>query len=596
MSSERFKNPYRGDRRGTTKPVPEADLLDLFERRRPDKDAFRDRIRQRVAEREAEEKPMPTVGARNPKAAEPTQRSSPWQRAAAFLPIPTTTSKLIPAAMAWPLFLLMACFGGFFLSRRSLSNKLGDASAASASPQRKGRKSNYGHVGGVIQFAMLGVFMSGGFWVLDALLVVILLTMFAFVWMASRMAEAGNASRTEIAGLASGLLLALLVGAALWSGTSLGGAEMATANVSWTFFPLVLGGMITAYFAGNRTALAMLFPWALFVIVMLNPMGVTGTSPESVLQQLERYELEVDDLDQWAEAGALHQALGAAGEEAPDLDSVRQEIVAASRSPKGVHPVVWQSAAEMGMLGQEEWERLADYHSTELDRIVEKAQFGTGTGRINRTDYNQYRVTALLKTRDLDEPTRDGLAQMALANWPTSEEHGALEQANGCVRILEQLGREDLIGEKRDAIEALLSDCWIGGSSSFSFSNTGGFTSNPAKFRTSFDDPTLAAVELMARIGVPDSIDPFLLRGYLRHESRRSGVFGFIDSLAYLKGIERAALLRLEREVGLPTRSWLEKLVSQRIMVMVLLVIALCLMAIRMTPADPVATGDGAQP
>ncbi len=608
MSSEHFKTPHHGGRRGTMQPVPESDLLDLFERRRPSKDAFRDRIRQRIAERtsestsgrEAQEEPVQSVGSKGPKGTEPTQSSSPWRRAAAFLPIPTTTSKLIPAALAWPFFLLLACFGGFFLSQRSLANKIGnrigDRGPANASPRRKGRKLNYGHVGGAIQFALLGALMSGGVWVLDAVLVVILLAMFAFVWMVGRMVEAGNASRPEVAGLASGVLISILVGGSLWTGTSLGGAELAAANVSWTFFPLIIGVLITTFFAGRRIALVVLAAWAIFAIVTLNPLGVTRTSPESLRHQLEQYELEVDDLGQWAEAGALYKALEAVGEKAPDLDSVQQKVIAATHSPKGVHPVVWQAAAAMGMLGQDEWERLAAYHSKELDRLVESAQSGPGAGRISRTGYNHYRVTALLKTRSLDEPTLDSLAQMVLANWPTSDEHGALEQANDCVRLLEQLGREDLISDKHDAMETLLSDCWIGRTRSFGFANTGGFTSNPAKFRTSFDDPTLAAVELMARVGVPDSIDPFLLRGYLRHGSRHSGLLRSVDNLAYLRGVERAALIRLEGEVGLPTRSWLEKLVNQRIMVMVLLVIALCLLAIRMTPVDPAANGGGAQP
>lgn len=604
MSSERFKNPHRGDRQGTMQPVHESDLLDLFERRRPNKDAFRDRIRQRISERtseptserEAEEDSVRTVGSKGPRGAEPQEPSSPWQRAAAFLPIPTTTSKLIPAALAWPFFLLLACFGGFFLGQRSLANKIGNPGTANVAPRRKGRKLNYGHVGGAIQFALLGALMSGGVWVLDAVLVVILLAMFAFVWMVGRMAEAGNASRPEVAGLASGVLISILVGGSLWTGTSLGGAELAAANVSWTFFPLIIGVVITTFLAGRRIAVVALSVWAIFALVMLNPLGATETSPGSLRRQLEHYELEVDDLGQWAEAGALYQALEAVGEKAPDLDSVKQKVIAATRSPKDVHPVVWEAAAAMGMLGQDEWERLAAYHSKELDRLVESAQSGRGAARISRTGYNQYRVTALLKTRSLDEPTLDSLAQMVLANWPISDEHGALERANDCVRLLEQLGREDLISDKHDAIESLLAECWIGRTRSFGFANTGGFTPNPVKFQTSFDDPTLAAVELMARVGVPDSIDPFLVHGYLRHGSRRSEPLALMDNFAYLRGIERAALIRLEGEVGLPARSWLEKLVNQRIMVMVLLVIALCLLAIRMTPADPAANGGGAQP
>ncbi|MEM8709840.1 MAG: hypothetical protein AAGG01_02725, partial [Planctomycetota bacterium] len=110
-----------GQRYEGSPDVSEAELLDLFERRRPSEDAFRQRIADRIAERtrEAEASTNQDAG-RDASSDIPMESSSGWRRAAALLPIPTSASKMVPVALAWPFFALAAGIGGFVFGRRAL--------------------------------------------------------------------------------------------------------------------------------------------------------------------------------------------------------------------------------------------------------------------------------------------------------------------------------------------------------------------------------------------------------------------------------------------------------------------------------------------
>jgi len=87
------------------------------------------------------------------------------------------------------------------------------------------------------------------------------------------------------------------------------------------------------------------------------------------------------------------------------------------------------------------------------------------------------------------------------------------------------------------------------------------------------------------------------MRSLLRRESHSLPVL--LNSLAYLKAESRASLLRLERQLGLPARTWVESLLAERLLLAAIMIVALCLIAIRLAPpaVDPMkAAGAGAQP
>jgi hypothetical protein len=101
----------------------------------------------------------------------------------------------------------------------------------------------------------------------------------------------------------------------------------------------------------------------------------------------------------------------------------------------------------------------------------------------------------------------------------------------------------------------------------------------------------------MARLGVPEGIDLRLLRGYLRRESLARPVF--FEPSSHRSALSRASLLRLEEEIGLPDRSWVEALLAERLLIATSLIVALCLVAIRLAPPAAGGTrvaGSGAQP
>ena len=98
----------------------------------------------------------------------------------------------------------------------------------------------------------------------------------------------------------------------------------------------------------------------------------------------------------------------------------------------------------------------------------------------------------------------------------------------------------------------------------------------------------------MGRAGVPEGIEPRWIRGYLQNEAR-AGPW-FLKSGPTSDAMSRAALLRLERELGLPDRGWLESLLAERLLIATLLLVALCVMAIRLAPPGPEEMGTGAQP
>ncbi|QDV05634.1 hypothetical protein Poly30_11330 [Planctomycetes bacterium Poly30] len=587
-------NSAREKRMGIT----EAELLGLFERRRPDAEAFRRRIADRTANGDA-----PTSSATHEAA--PFTRSEsprPWTRAAALLPAHLSGVKLIPAALVWPLLVLAAALGGFVFGKRSLqkSMDIDRQSERSSGEDRSGFLLTALSLG--MHFLILVALAVGGVRVTDAILVVLLVGMFSFVWVVRVSARAGRVTRAEVAQQALTLLDALLMGGAFWFLTPLGGASLEKLHATWTIVPLAAGIIAIHAITGQRGRIGSMLVWIVLIALFWNPLGITNSSPDSLREQGERYELDVHDLARWKEAAAISTAL-ADVDERPVHPSFRvpleREVAHAVREPDGVHPVVWMSADAMGLIGPNEWAQLALHQSERLESLkdhIQRTIEGEEPQGISRTIYQQFDVLMLLATEELDGSAREALARMVLANWPNSGEHGALQQAVACLRLLERLDRLDLIEGRRQAARQLVADHWIANARPFRFARVGGFSPDPAKFRTSFDDSTLAGVLLMARFGVPDSVDLYLLRGYLRYSTRAFGRIGRREPLAYLHGLGRAALMRLDRQIGLPPRTWFERLMDLRMILVVLLVVGLCLTAIRIAPPDPLSSGNGALP
>ena len=580
-----------------TELVPEEELYELFERRRPDPDAFRVGVEQRLEEqRRADE-------ARGEDGEDNTLRAAFLKRAASFVPIDPLAgtlagsalgkavgTKLLPTVLALPALVIAATVGSFVAGARSLSRSIAGALPAEKSIPRSIKKDKiWGQrllgvvfAGGLI--AMLLAPLTGGQLAVDVLALMLLLSMASLVVMVRGFARAGVLSRPQVAGLGVGLLVAVFCGCFLWFSAMPVADDRSTLGVGWCA-GVVLFGMVACWFAARRPLLGSLeLGLGLACLVWLNPVGVTRTSPDSIRSQLVGLQPRTNDLRRWSELAALYEALRATGEEVPDLSSLADEVARAIESNAEVHPVVWTAAARMGLIDDEHWRLLASRQreAHALDRML------AGRGGINRTHYHEYEVPMLLAAREPSSEELDRLVAQVEAIWPETGDQRALGSADMCLRLLELLGRPDLVEARREAVHALLRDHWISDRGGALFTNVGGFTPNAAQFNTSFDDATLHGIELMARLGVPEDIDLWLLRGHLRWEAR-AGTLLFAEWHPFLKSLERAALLRLEREIGMPKRTWLEHLLAERLLIASLLIVLLCLVAIRLAP--PVAPG-----
>lgn len=575
--------------------IAEEELYELFERRRPDARSFRAGIDARVAER---------ADAPESEQGSDLVRSTLWRRVASVLPIDpfgellagsslgkASASKLLPGFLALPALVLAAAFGAFVLGTRSLRR-----STAGAVPvDRVARGSIWKHgsvasramgVGAplisLIQFgaifSLLATWAFGGSLAIDFLMALLLVSMFALVVTVAGFRQAGLLSRPDVARLSVGILLSVYMGCFLWFHAMRLADDVSELGIGWPS-GVILGGAALCLAAGRKwvSAGAVLL-YGAGMMILLNGAGSTQSSPASLRRQLAAIELSTGDLARWEDAAALHGALAAVGAEQPDLEHVRAQVSAAMHSKGDVHPVVWSAAHRMGLVSRSDWQALAarPMESRALDQLTGEL------GEFPRTVYYQYPLPMLLAARAVSVHEREALAEKVLATWPEIGVHGAPERALGCVLALEELGRPDLVESLRQPARALLTAHWVSGAGVDFFAKVGGFSPNPAKFNTSMVDDTLAGIELMARFGVPRRVDLHLLRSYLRRESHGMPLFG--RSLEYLRAEARASLLRVEEQLGLPARSWVERILAERLLIASVLVVLLCLLAIRLAP------------
>jgi hypothetical protein len=303
--------------------------------------------------------------------------------------------------------------------------------------------------------------------------------------------------------------------------------------------------------------------------------------------QLGRIQLEPTDLENWSEAQALSHALRSVGAGQPDLSALQAKLEAGIDSGANYHPTVWSSALQMGLIDAEHRARLAQ----RPDVLAHNENFRGERVRPQYLRYGEYEVSLMADELADDPVLRERVAEGLEVSWPDEKAHGALEGALLCVRSLDAIGESARAEQLRDRVHALLVSHWISDNTRI-FSILGGFTSDPVKFRTSFDDQTWFAVQLMERFGVPPEIDLRLLRGHLRTESRVM----FFDTAFSLNAMSRASLRVLEDKIGMPPRSPLQRVLDERLLIASLLLVGLCLLAIRLAPSFEPDTSRGAQP
>ncbi len=582
------------------------ELFGLFERRRPKPESFADRIRERVEELEREHDQDA-----DPSEDDQVVRSSPWTKVAASLSVKPTGFKIASAAFVWPLLLLVASMGGLYYGRRSLAKSFeagGDQPARTSgksSKTRVERSMGLKWLSLFVFFAPLLALILGGSWGLDLILVIALFAMLGLVLVVREFGSDGAVTRAEVMPIVVVVIVGLLVSGAFVQSSWSGMVNHVGPARGWALVALVAGASLCTWLSADRIRSRLFVVWGLVIIGFMNPFSFTKTYPAELYSQLETIaeRLDVDELDLWEEAAAIHGALESVDAKTPNLKSLSSAVADRIEGGGDIHPIVWTASIDMGLLGDEELVSLAELDAHAIERLRKNIAWnlaGKERRSISSTTYNHYVVLLLLATEGLEEPQRDELLQMVLDLWPDLGEFHGLEKAMACIKLLEALGRDDLVEELRGPARELLSEYWVSPARSDWSDTGGGFMSQPLEHTHSSDEPTLQAVQLMARFGIPEDVDAFLLRGYLRLEASQSVVGGCSPFARYhLDAKFEAALFRLERQVGMPERSWLAWFFAQRILFVILAVVALCVSAVLMAPKSleqVLDEGKGAMP
>jgi hypothetical protein len=587
--------------------VAEAEVRELFRRRRPDAKSFREGVAQRIAGAERDGAASSNEPSSHAQGVEQGPRG--WRRAAAVLP-PELASILLGVGKGWsaalllPALLLAAAVGAFAASARSIRRSARDAGPVHPAASRTDfERALHAHpkvrVLGLLQFGPLLV-MATPFWfgrqhAVDVIFALLLLSMFAVAFAVRGLSKSGLLERRIMMHVSFSVLTTLFMGCFMWS-SSLNFFDIdSRLGLHWSGAVTLLGLL----------ALLVLFPrsapfqgFAYFLVVGLALLGLlvapgftTRSSPAAVREFVELDELDVNELRGWSEVSDSVEALAAVGASLPDLSTLRGQVTSAIEQGAEAHPRVWTAAARMKLVGPEHWAQLAQRKmmAYKLDQLL------ASDGPHYSQDYDEFELHMLLAVRELSASDCELLVRRIERSWPAPGAERALDAAAQCVRWFDLLGRSDLAEARRDDVRAILERHWVADGGAFA--RIGGFSSFPEKIRSSLPGPTALGVELMARFGAPEAIDLELLRAYLRGESAWSGPL--IQSPRYLNATARAALLRFDRQIGLPERGPLDRILGERLLIATLLIVALCLYSVRSARAleEPLALASrGAQP
>lgn len=578
--------------------VSEAELRELFRPRRVDPAQFRARVASRIAEQEREH------GSESDRS---TLRAELVRRAAAFVPLDPTGAaggaKLVLASLALPFLVLVAAVSVLVASARSVRRSSSSARRAEVEPRfvlpialaptaklRRGRALVQSlQVAGM--FVLLLPSLTGAAWAVDIVVALVLVAAGTLAYLVRGMAEEALLTPRSVATCSTSILGGLFLGGFLWPLSRRAAESGSDLGAGWSAGVLLGGIVLCALLPRVRPALNSI-GWLVLVpiLLLLNPLGLTRSSTASLREQIATLELDARELRGWEPVDLAGGAVAEIDGSAIEPGSIEREIERALRGGFDAHPRVWTAAAHLGLMTRERWSALASrpLQKLRLDQLVELDM------PLRMPVYDEYLVPMLLATRELTLEQREKLAARIDAAWPSTSSYDPLADALLRLRLFDHLGLAARVESRRADVHALLQDHWLPPGGSRMFAKRGGFTSDPAQFQSSVLGSTHAAVRLMARFGVPDGIDLRAVRGYLRGESAAHWLV--FPEPAWLKLEARAALAQLEREIGVPRRALAAAIVGERVLIACVLLVLLCLFAIRAAPAPRSSDGPGALP
>lgn len=526
----------------------EDDLFELFRGHAPDPAAFRAGIDRSVREQgEGGTEAPPSHGI--------------WAKVASIVPLDPVTGtagagvlakafggKLLSVAFLLPALFLGAVVGTFGAAARDLRRSGAQARdvtrpGISDPPDDQSQLPWWIVWAPVLVLVLVALFghSIGG----DLLIGLLVITMASVVCLVRGLNESGRLRRRTVAKMVNGLFGTMVASGFLHS-TQIGVGNGHSSLGSGAVSAVILVGWAAILALNTELGRKRLVAPALIVLGLmfgLNGVGVTHSDAAGLRATAARIDLVPNEMSGWDEVATIHRALSAAGAALPDHGGLRERVLS-DASPEGLWFSEMRSATlEMGLVTEEEW--LA------VDPRTEESADET-TARILRV-------------------------------VPALDDHGALEETVSCVRALERVGAEDKIKLLRSKARRLLEERFLNDRGFGLFKKAGGFTDS-LESRYPEAETTRAAVELMCRFGVPEGVDLYLLRGYLRSEARAFSAF--YDVMPESKADTRAALFRLENEIGMPERSWLAVLFAERLFIAAVLTVILALLAVWWSPPD----------
>ena len=282
----------------------------------------------------------------------------------------------------------------------------------------------------------------------------------------------------------------------------------------------------------------------------------------------------------WSMLGPLAKALLDDGGPRPRLENARREIARALEQPDFDNSFTCGAAIRLGLVPREELHRWRTSYRGE--RLFEQdGAFIWGPFA------REAEIRAALEL-GLDPAQRKHLVQRITQSWPAAEQHQALESMQAWSELSELLGDHVSVEARRSSVHDALRAAWRG---SYAEDGPGSFAPNPEMASDvelqgisdtivpSDAAPTLAAVLLMERYGVPDGIDIERLRASLKAEGKRPG-----RSSSLFKATLDLALLRLDALIPRPSATISERLLESRVILGAVLLVAFCVTATLRAP------------
>ncbi len=597
--------------------IEEERLRSALRPLRPDPEEFLRGVRARIARGESE--------------AESREARSPWLRsAAALLPPGLVRDELLGstlglagkqglagfagAVLVAPALALLAVLATFLLSLRRVARS-GAGAPSNGEPRSvwQAELTSLAQLTQGTQILAVGLtFLGCWFLAPNLTLALLAVSMAGLAWLLARLGQRGLTSRRVVGSVCGQLLFWLgLLGLqfahfhpdgylasappALFALGSLGCGLLTWR--SWAPLRASSDPQLQRALAPRRRG-----PWEIRaahsrVHLVLALLLVAYALPTALQRPADRADLVryVEDFDpaskspKWAGWSLVAAHLLRDGGPPPRLERVAAGLHARLDRGESVDPFTLRWAARADLLRPADFETLADPASF--------ARSAEGTGWIPFLEQRALTILSHARLHGLEEGERERIVERLLASIEPEPVHDGVRKALVAVETLEALGEGQAVAERTAAIHAQLLASWGGGSrpraaTGFSSMIEGGHSSSAAFFYT---DTTFEALELVARVGLPEGIDARRVRRFLEDASRDPHLFFLRRDYRMVAAAGLRRLAGLDLASAPDAAEWLVRL---RIFLPPALLALFCVLATALAPrstSEPRCTDEKGQ-